>query len=67
MSQHINIMWQHWVNLIVGLWIILSAYINFGPAASATNLTIAGIIIAALALWEGLDYRHHEQVEHSHA
>jgi hypothetical protein len=49
--------WQHWVNLILGLWIILSAYLNFTAAGMATNLTVVGLIIAALALWGGLENR----------
>lgn len=50
-------MWQQWVNLIVGLWIILSGYIDLGPQATTANLTIAGIVIALMALWGALEYR----------
>jgi len=62
--------WKQWVNFIVGLWIILSGYIAFGPAANATNLTIAGIIVAALALWSALENRsfsHNRDYEHRHS
>ncbi len=50
-------MWQNWVNLILGLWIILSAYLNMSPSSLATNLTISGLLVAALALWAALQYR----------
>lgn len=49
-------MWQQWINFIVGLWIILSAYLGFTPANMATNLTISGIIVAVLALWGALKH-----------
>ena len=51
--------WQNWVNFIVGLWVILSGYMSFGPAANTTNLTIAGIVVAGLALWAIIDARSH--------
>jgi hypothetical protein len=62
--------WQNWVNFIVGLWIILSGYLNFGPEANTTNLTIAGIVVAALALWSIVDSRSTYRMgdrRHSHA
>lgn len=49
-------MWQQWVNFIAGLWIIASAYMGFSLDAMATNLTISGIIVAALALWGALQH-----------
>jgi hypothetical protein len=57
-------MWQQWVNFIAGLWIIMSAYIGMSASAMAANITVTGIIIAALALWGALQQqshaRHHE-------
>ena len=47
-------MWQQWLNLVVGLWIILSSYFNFTPAQMVTNFTISGIVVAGLALWGAL-------------
>jgi len=50
-------MWQQWVNLVVGLWIILSGYLSFTPETTTTNLTIAGIVIVGMAIWGIADYR----------
>lgn len=56
-------MWQQWINFIIGLWIILSGYIGMGPQATTANLTIAGIVIAGLALWGALETRTEDRVE----
>ncbi len=42
------IMWQDWVNGILGLWVIL---IPFVGADSVTVLVITGIVIAVLGFW----------------
>jgi hypothetical protein len=47
--------WQHWINFILGLWVIVSGYITFTSVSLATNLTIIGIVIAVLALWGALE------------
>lgn len=44
-------MWQQWVNGILGLWLIVSAFINFAPQTAAWNIGISGAIIAILAFW----------------
>ena len=49
--------WQGWVNFIVGLWIILSAFLGFSADAMVPNLVISGIIVAVLSLWEEFEYR----------
>lgn len=46
--------WQHWVNFIVGLWIIVSSFLNLTAQAFATNLFVSGAIVAILALWGAL-------------
>jgi len=44
-------MWKQWVNLILGiLVIIVAAY-----APSVTWLVVLGIVIALLALWSALE------------
>lgn len=50
-------MWQQWINLLLGIWVVISGYANFTPEGMATNLTITGIAIAALALWGALEHR----------
>ena len=45
--------WQHWVNFVVGIWVIVSAYV-VSSTGMVTNLVVSGIIIAVLALWGAL-------------
>jgi hypothetical protein len=47
-------MWQHWINFLVGLWVILSGFINLTTQGMQTNLIISGIVIAVLAIWGAL-------------
>lgn len=56
-----NDMWQQWVNFIAGAWIIVSAYIGMSVDTMVANLTITGIIVAALALWGALEHQSHER------
>ncbi len=49
-------MWQQWLNLLLGMWVILSAYLGFSADGMVTNLTISGLIIAGLALWGALEH-----------
>ena len=46
--------WEEWLNLIVGLWVIVSPWV-FGFAASSAAMTVGvlvGILVAALAAIE---------------
>ena len=47
-------MWQHWINLLAGIWVIISPYVGFSESAMTTNLVISGIVIGGLALWGAL-------------
>ncbi|MBX4210612.1 SPW repeat protein [Candidatus Parcubacteria bacterium] len=49
-------MWQNWLNLLLGIWVIVSGYLNFTVQQMTTNLTISGILIAGLALWGALQH-----------
>jgi hypothetical protein len=49
-------MWQQWLNVVVGLWIILSGYLSFSPESTVVNLTISGLVVAGLALWGALEH-----------
>ena len=48
-------MWQHWINLLAGIWVIISPYVGFSESAMTTNLVISGIVIGGLALWGALE------------
>ena len=43
-------MWQHWINFILGLLVIIFAY----SAASMTSFVITGVLIVIFALWGGV-------------
>jgi|GEM_PF-1326084 len=43
-------MWQHWINFILGLLVIVFAY----SAAGTTSFVIMGVLIVIFALWGGL-------------
>jgi hypothetical protein len=45
--------WQHWINFLAGIWLIISAY-TLSASAMVTNLVVTGIIVAVLALWGAL-------------
>ncbi len=46
--------WQHWVNFIVGVWLILSASFGVSLGSMTTNLAVSGIVVAVLSLWGAL-------------
>jgi len=43
-------MWQHWVNFILGVILLIVAY----TGASVTMLAIIGILLIVFALWGAL-------------
>lgn len=57
-------MWQQWINLVLGLWIIAVPFLGLTANAFTWTLAITGIIVAGLALWGGLreqDPEYHRQ------
>jgi len=44
-------MWQHWVNGILGLWVIVMALIGM---QTATVVVATGIVIAIIGFWGAL-------------
>lgn len=59
-------MWQHWINTILGLWIILSPFTGMDISTLTTNLVVVGIAVTALGLWEAFDVNRSE-TQHLHA
>gem|GEM_PF-6713989 len=53
-KQGDNLMWQNWVNLLAGIWLIISPYVGFTSSAMTANLIITGAIVGILSLWAGL-------------
>lgn len=44
-------MWKQWVNAILGLLVLAVPFLNLSTGAFTWTLAIAGIVIAALAVW----------------
>ncbi len=42
-------MWQHWINFILGLLVIIFAY----TGAGTTTFVILGVLVVLFALWGG--------------
>ncbi|MBD9373112.1 SPW repeat protein [Rhizobium sp. ARZ01] len=57
--------WEEWVNMVVGLWLIVSPWLLGFMANTSAMWThvILGICTAALSAWAVWDFRH----PHSHA
>ena len=59
-------MWQAWINAVLGLWIILSAFLGMNLSEMMTNLVIVGIVVAILGFWGAYDASREIQ-KHMHA
>lgn len=44
-------MWKHWVNGVLGLWIVAMPYLQLGNQ-HANLMVVTGLVIAALSFWE---------------
>jgi hypothetical protein len=67
MLNFLNLMklWEHWLDFLVGLWLVLSAFLGFSAYAMSVNLIISGLVIAIFSLTEGV--RYNNQMEHMHS
>jgi len=45
-------MWQQWINVIAGAWLVISAFA--GSLRSLGNILITGGVVLILALWGAL-------------
>jgi len=45
--------WQHWVNAILGLWMILATYLYVPAGGGQVAMYITGIVVAILGFWGG--------------
>lgn len=53
-------MWQAWVNGILGIWLVIAAFLNFSPTGNMWDNLIVGIIVGVLGFtmiktkaWQG--------------
>ena len=44
-------MWQQWVNGVLGLWVIVVAFLGFTGATLMWTLAITGVVVAVLGFW----------------
>jgi hypothetical protein len=49
-------MWQQWVNVILGLWVIAIPFLNLIGDTLTWTLAITGIVIAGMALWGATEH-----------
>lgn len=52
--------WEEWVNVAIGIWILVSPWVlGFsGVSAAMWTCVVLGIVIAAMAAWEAWTTRH---------
>lgn len=43
--------WPRWVNLLIGIWLIISAFAWYHTAGAQTNTWIVGALIAIASIW----------------
>lgn len=45
--------WQDVINILVGAWLIISAFLKLGANANLWNYLITGIVVLVLSFWVG--------------
>jgi len=59
--------WQHWVNAILGLWVIVASYLYVPSGGGQAAMFITGLAVAILGFWgaaatdSGYNSRHQMQ------
>ena len=49
-------MWQQWVNGILGLWVIVVAFLGFTGNTLMWTLVITGVVVAILGFWGAYEH-----------
>jgi hypothetical protein len=49
-------MWQQWLNVILGLWVIAIPFLSLVGDTLTWTLAITGIVIAGAALWGATEH-----------
>jgi len=49
-------MWQQWVNGILGLWVIVVAFLGFTGSTLLWTLVITGVVVAILGFWGAYEH-----------
>jgi Sec-independent protein secretion pathway component TatC len=48
-------MWQQWVNVIVGLFVIAVPFTGMAAATMMWTLIVSGVVIVGLSLWSAYE------------
>mgnify|MGYP001615986553 FL=1 len=58
MRKRIDYMWQQWLTGLLGLWLILLAFLGFNGNMLTWTLLLTGAVVSALGFW-GLESLEH--------
>ena len=47
-------MWQQWINAILGVWLIVLAFLGLTGSALMWSIGITGLVVAILGVWGAL-------------
>lgn len=63
-----NIFWLSWVNLILGIWLIIAPFVlNYSGVTARYNDVILGIIVGVISLWSVYAHNPATGGHHAHA
>ena len=58
--------WQHWVNVVIGLAIIVVAFMGLTGAALMWTLVVGGALVAILGLWGAMSVQGSSNASHAY-
>jgi hypothetical protein len=47
--------WQHWINAILGIWVIVVPFLAFTAATLTWVLVVSGAVILVLGFWGAME------------
>jgi hypothetical protein len=50
--------WQHWINAILGIWVVVIPFLALAGAALTWTLVITGAVILLLGFWGATESQH---------
>ncbi len=59
-------MWQHWINVVLGLAIIVTAFLGLTGAALMWTLIVGGALVAILGLWGAMSGESSASASHAY-
>lgn len=45
--------WQNVINLLIGIWLVISAFVFGGGGTNLWNYLVCGILVFILSIWAG--------------